>query len=142
MFQDFSSLTHTHKTLCILIHQFHLLHSYPFIYTYPLPFMISHVKYTWTKNDVIYLQSFDNTYLALTLLFHLILTRMNWLQPRKGGLHFILNDNINHNFDVKIGHCKFVGFVNDVIDCGCLDMYFVLELRKKRKTHSILTFIL
>ena len=67
---------------------------------------------------------------------------MSWLQPRKGGLHFILNDNINHDFDVKIGHCKFVGFVYDVIDCGCLDMYFVLELRKKRKTHSILTFIL
>ena len=67
---------------------------------------------------------------------------MSWLQPRKGGLHFILNDNVNHDFDVKIEHCKFVGFVNDVIDCGCLDMYFVLELRKKRKTHSILTFIL
>ena len=34
-FQDFSSLTHTHKTLCILIHHFYLLHFYPFIYTYP-----------------------------------------------------------------------------------------------------------
>ena len=133
MFQDFSSLTHTHKTLCILIHQFHLLHSYPFIYTYPLPFMISHVKYTWTKNDVIYLQSFDNTYLALTLLFHLILTRMNWLQPRKGGLHFILSDNGNNDFDDKVERCEFVGFVNDVIDCGCLRCVFCFIVKEKEK---------
>ena len=35
---------------------------------------LTYVKYTKTKNDVIYLQSFDDIYLALTLLFHLILT--------------------------------------------------------------------
>ena len=34
---------------------------------------------TQTKNNVIYVQFFDDTYLALTLLFHLILTRMSWL---------------------------------------------------------------
>ena len=91
------------------------------LYIYlPIAFMPSHVKYTQTKNNVIYLQSFDNIYLALTLLFHLILTRMSWLQPRKGGLHFILNDNGIYNFDVKVGHCGFVGFVNDVIECRCL----------------------
>ena len=67
---------------------------------------------------------------------------MSWLQPRKGGLHFILNDNGNYDFDVKVGHCGFVGFVNDVIDYGVWDVYFVLELRRKRKTHSISNFIL
>ena len=30
MFQDFLSFTYAHKTLCILIHHFHLLHFYPF----------------------------------------------------------------------------------------------------------------
>ena len=84
--------------------------------------MPSHVKYTQTKNDVIYLQYFDETYLVRTLLFHLILTRINWLQPKKGGLHFILSDNDNYDFDVKVGRCGFVGFVNDVIDCVCFDM--------------------
>ena len=68
---------------------------------------------------------------------------MSWSQPRKWDLHFILSDNGNYDFDVKVGHCGFVGFVNEVIDCGCLEcVYFVLELRKKRNTHSISTFIL
>ena len=84
MFQDFSSLTHTHKTLCILFHYFYLLRFYPFIYAYPLPFMPSHIKYTQTKIDVIYLQFFNDTNLPLILLFHLILSRISWLQPRKG----------------------------------------------------------
>ena len=78
MFQDFLSFTHTNKTLCIiLIHRLHLLHFYPFIYTYLQPFMSFHVKYTQTKNDVIYLQYFDDTCLTLTLLFHLILIHMS-----------------------------------------------------------------
>jgi len=45
--------------------------------------MSSHVNYTPTKNYVIYLQSFNNTYLALTLLLHLMLTHMSWLQSRE-----------------------------------------------------------
>ena len=55
----------------------------------------------------------------------------------KGGLHFILSDNGNYNFNVKVGCYRFVGFVNDVIDCGCLGYIFVLKLGRKRKTHSI-----
>ena len=125
MFQDFSSLIHTHKTLCILIHNFYLFHFYPFIYTHPWPFMPSHVKYTQTKNNVIYLQSFNDNYLPLTWLFHLILTYISWLQPRKRGLHFILSDDGNHKFDVKVRHCGSVGFVNNVIDCGCLRCVFL-----------------
>ena len=44
---------------------------------------------------------------------------MSWLQSRKGSLNFILSDNGNYDFDVKVGRCGFVGFVNDVIECGC-----------------------
>jgi len=50
---------------------------------------------------------------------------MSWLHPRKGGLHFILNDNGNYDFDVKVEHCRFVSFVNDVIDCECLGYVFL-----------------
>ena len=45
--------------------------------------MSSYVKHTQTKYNVIYLQSFDKTYLTLTLQSRLILTHMSWLQPRK-----------------------------------------------------------
>ena len=82
--------------------------------------MQSHVKYTQIKNNVIYLQFFGDTYLTLTLLFHLILTRLSWLQLRKEGLHLLLSDNGDYDFDIKVGRCEFMGFVNDVIDCGCL----------------------
>ena len=93
--------------------------------------MSSHVKYTQTKNDVIYLRTFNNTYLALILLFHLILTRMSWLQPRKRGLYFILSDNGKYNFDVKVGHCGFVSFVNDVINCRCLGYVLYFKIAEK-----------
>ena len=36
---------------------------------------------------------------------------MSWLQPRKEGLHFILNNSGNYDFDLKFEHCEFVGFV-------------------------------
>ena len=65
---------------------------------------------------------------------------MSWLQPMKKGLHFILSDNCNYDFDVKFKHCRFVSFVSDVIDIGIWDVYFIL--RQKRKTHVISTFIL
>ena len=50
----------------------------------------------------------------------------------------------NYYFDVKVGRCEFMNFVNDVTDHGCLIcvFFFFKELRRKRKTHSILTFIL
>ena len=86
--------------------------------------MSFNIKYTQTKNDVIYLQSFVYTYLALTLLFLLILTHMSWLEPRKGSLHFILSGNNNYDFYVNAGHCGFVDFVNDVVNYGCLGCVF------------------
>ena len=102
--------------------------------------MPSHIKYTQTKNDVIYLQSFDDAYLALTLLSHLIQTHMSWLQPRNGGLHFILNNNDNYNSDVKVGRCEFMSFVNDVIDCGCLGYVFYFKIKEKEKDIFYINF--
>ena len=40
---------------------FTIFHFYSFIYICPQPFMPSHLKYTQRKNDVIYLQPFNNT---------------------------------------------------------------------------------
>ena len=102
--------------------------------------MSSHVKYTQTKIDFIYHQSFGDTYLALTFLFHLILPRLSWLQPRKESLHFILSDNDNYDFDVKVERCGFVGFVNDVINCGCLKCVFCFRIKEKEKDTFYINF--
>ena len=105
--------------------------------------MSSHVKYIQTKNDVIYLQSFDDTYLVLTLLFHLILPCLSWLQLRKEGfhfLHFILSDNGDYDFDVKVGCCEFVGFIYDVINCGCLRCVFCFRIKDKEKDIFYINF--
>ena len=67
---------------------------------------------------------------------------MSWLQPRKEGLHFILSDNDNYNFDVKVRRCGFVGFVNDVINCGCLKCVFCFKIKEKEKDKFYITFIL
>ena len=58
---------------------------------------------------------------------------MIWLQPRKRGPHFILSDNGNYDFNVKVEHCEFVDFVNDVIDCGCLGCEFCFRIKEKEK---------
>ena len=102
--------------------------------------MPTHVRYTQTKNDVIYLQSFDDTYLVLTLLFHLIVTCMSWLQLKKETLHFILGVNGNYDFHIKVGLCKFVGFVNDVINCGCLGYVFCFRIKEKEKDTFYIKF--
>ena len=47
-----------------------------------------------------YLPSIFWRHLTLTLLSHLILTRLSWLQPGKGGLHFILSDSGNYALKV------------------------------------------
>ena len=102
--------------------------------------MQSHVKYTQIKNNVIYLQFFGDTYLALTLLFHLILTRLSWLQLRKEGLHLLLSDNGDYDFDIKVGRCEFMGFVNDVIDCGCLWYVFCFRIKEKENDTFYINF--
>ena len=65
---------------------------------------------------------------------------MSWLQLRKGGLHFILSDNSDYDFDVKVGHCRFVGFVNDVNDCGCLGCLFCFRIKEKEKDTFYINF--
>ena len=68
---------------------------------------------------------------------------MSWLQPRNGSLYLRVSDNGKYDFDVKIGRCEFVDFVNDMIDCGCLVCVFCFKITKiKRKTYSISTVIL
>ena len=68
---------------------------------------------------------------------------MSWLQPRNEGLHFILSDNDNYYFDVKVVHCEFMAFVNDVIDCECLRCVFCFRIKEKEKDKFyISTFIL
>ena len=102
--------------------------------------MSSHVKYTQSKNDVIYVQSFGDTYLTLTLLFYLILPRLSLLQPRNESLHFILSDNDDYDFDVKVGCCKFVGFVDDVINRECLGYVFCFRIKEKEKDTFYINF--
>ena len=58
---------------------------------------------------------------------------MSWLQLRIEGMHFILSDNNNYDFDVKVGYCGFVGFVNDVINYGCLECVFCFSIKEKEK---------
>lgn len=66
---------------------------------------------------------------------------MSWLQQKKRGLHFTLNDHDNYNFDIKVKCYGFMSFVNNVIECRWV-IYFVLKLKRKRKIYSISTFIL
>ena len=90
---------------------------------------------THTKNDVIYLQSFHDTYLAN---FNIVVSSNSNLYElvttKEGGLHFISSDNGNYYFDVKVEHCRVVSFVNNVIDCGCLGcvllFFFITSIEK------------
>ena len=85
------------------------------------------------------LQSFGDTYLPLTLLFHLILSCLSWVQLRKEDLHFILSYNSNYDFDVKMGRCGFVGFVSDVINCECFECaFFFFFLNQGERERHIL----
>ena len=59
---------------------------------------------------------------------------------KEGGLHFILNDNGNYDFDVKVRRCRFVGFLNDVIDCGCLVCVFYFRIKEKEKDTFYINF--
>ena len=47
-----------------------------------------HFKYTLTKNDVIYFQYFNDTYLTPTLSTYMILTGMSWLCQGRGLAFF------------------------------------------------------
>ena len=108
------------------------------------------IHYTYTQNSLHFNSRFFTsctstplyiyTLIALTLLFHIIQIRMSWLQPRRGGLHFILSDIGNYDFDVKVGHCRFVSFVNDVVDCVCLGCVFYFRIKEKEKYTFYINF--
>ena len=62
---------------------------------------------------------------------------MSWLPLRKSNLHFILSDNDNYDFDVKVGCCGYVDFVNDVIDCRYLGCVFCFRIKEKKNAFYI-----
>ena len=59
---------------------------------------------------------------------------------KEGGLHFILSDNGNYNFYVKIRRCGFVDLLNDVIDYGCLECVFCFRIKEKEKDIFYINF--
>ena len=57
------------------------------------------------KNDVIYLHPFKVMYITLALWYHLILTHVSRLCPRKGDCNFY-SVMVAYGFDVEIGCCE------------------------------------
>ena len=82
MFQDFPFLTHTHKLFSFQFTIFTFCTS-TLLYTPTRSPSFHPMLNTQPKNDFIYLQSFNETYLTPTFLSHLILSRMSWLQLGK-----------------------------------------------------------
>ena len=118
-----------------------LLYIHLFIAFHAIPCQI-HID----QNDVIYFQSFNDTYLASTLLSHLILTRMSWLPLKKGACILHLSDG-NYNFDVEVEHFGLVGFLKVVIDCGYFRCWcgkalcaFCFSIKEKKKNTFNINF--
>ena len=59
---------------------------------------------------------------------------------KEGCLHFLLSDKGNYNFDIKVRHCGFMDFVNNVIDCGCLGYVFYFKIKEKEKDIFYINF--
>ena len=55
-------------------------------------------------------------------------------------MHFILSDNGNYNFDVKVKRYGFVGFINDVIDSEYLGCIFCFRVKEKEKDTFYINF--
>ena len=147
IFQDFSPITHTHKILCISIHHFHILHFYSFIYLYIYIYIyISIALHTipcqiHTDKKRCHLPSIFWQHLCSSNI--IVSSNPNSYElanTKKGGLHFILNDIGNYNFDVKVGCCGLLGFVKAVIDCGCLRYVFYFRIKEKEKDTFYINF--
>ena len=95
---------------------------YSFIYTCLQPFITSYLKYTQTKNDVIYLQLFNNTYITQTLLYHFILTCMSRLWPKKETCIFYLVMK-DYGFDIDVRCCGFCKGCNWLWVFGCVGFW-------------------
>ena len=69
---------------------------------------------------------------------------------REGGLHFILSDNSNYDFDIEVKCCGLVSFLKVVIDCGCLEswcgkaisvfFFFFFRIKEKDKDKFNINF--
>ena len=68
---------------------------------------------------------------------------------REGGLHFILSDNSNYDFDIEVKCCGLVSFLKVVIDYGCLEswcgkaisvFFFFLRIKEKDKDKFNINF--
>ena len=108
-------LFHMHKTHYIFIYHFHLLYFYLFSYIH-LPTTLHAIllkTYFQTKSNIICLQLFKDTYLTLTLSYFLILTQMNLLWPKKGGLAFFIDW---WRLTVLMLKLNVIGFVKAMID--------------------------
>ena len=107
----------------------------------PIALHAIHVKYTQTKNDVIYLQFFDDTYLALTYI--VVLSNPN---PHELGTTnevrpaFYVKWKQHYDFDVKVGRYGFVDFVHYVIDYGCLRCVFCFRIKEMEKDIFYINF--
>ena len=55
-------------------------------------------------------------------------------------MYFILSDNNNYDFDVKVKCCRFISFVNDVIVCKCLECVFCFRIKEKEKDTFYINF--
>ena len=99
--------------------------------------MPSHIKYTQTKT-IYYLPSIFRRHLPSSNI--IVSSNPNLYElatTNKKSLHFILSDNDNYDFDVKVRYCGFVGFVNDVVDCGCLGCVLYFRIKEKEKKKEI-----
>ena len=89
------------------------------------------------KNDVIYIQPFNYTYIIPTFWYHLILTCMSKLWPRKGACIFYLV-MVAYGFDIEVGCCRFCKGCDALWVFGCLRFWF----GKVINVWSLLIFLL
>ena len=66
---------------------------------------------------------------------------------REEGLHFILSDSENYNFDIKFECYGLMSFLKAVIDCGCLRFWcgkaksvFCFWIKEKEKDKFYIDF--
>ena len=114
MHQCFKYFPPSHIHTKLFAFQFNIFTSYTstLLYTtYPLSFMLSYVKYTNKKRC--YLPSIFWKHLPSSN----IIVSFNL---GKGVLHFILSDNGNYDFDVKVRCCGLMDLIKPMIDCRCL----------------------
>ena len=119
IFQDFSSLTYTKNSL-----HFHLPFLLLLIYIHmPIALYTISSQIHSDQKRYICIQSFNDTYITLTLQFNLILTPMSRLWPRKGAC-FFYSLTVSYGFDVEVGRYGFCESYDSLWVFGCLRFWF------------------